>query len=108
MAAQANLPKFDEWDTSTKQGKQARKAFARQATQKVEDYMQQVGSLELEVRVEDWKGTARKVVHSTRSGKKFGTIDKVDEDRYQVGQTFTITGSLAKDGNIRAIAQIPE
>ena len=108
MAEQAHLPKFDDWDTSTKQGKQARKAFATRATQKVEDYMQQVGSLELEVRAEDWKGAARKVVYSTRSGKKFGTIDKVDEDRYEVGQTFTITGSLAKDGNIRAIAQIPE
>ena len=105
MAGQADLPGYDDWDTSTNEGKQSRKAFASRATQKVAEYMQKVGSLELEVREEDWKDSKRKVVYSSRSGLKVGTIDKVDEDRYQVGQRLTITGSLVKDGNLRAMAQ---
>jgi hypothetical protein len=109
MAEQAKLPSFDEWDVSTREGKAARKSFSRRAARKVAEFMGNTSNLELEIREETWKGNSRKVVYSTRTGKKFGTIDKGDEDRYQVGQRITLSGSLvSKDGNIRAVASVTE
>jgi hypothetical protein len=108
MAEQSDLPDYDQWDTSTKEGKKSRRQFARRAKKLVQRFMRDTDTLDLEVREETWKGRTRKVVYSVRTGRKFGTIDKVDSDRYQAGQRIRISGSLVKDGNIRAVAQLPD
>ena len=83
----------------------ARKQFATRAKKRVASYMKQVGSMELEVREFEWNGRNRKAVFSTRTGKQFGTIDTVNDADYEVGQRFTISGSIASDGNIRAVVE---
>ena len=105
MAEQAGLPSYDTWDDTNPKSKAARNQFVTRAKQKVASYMKQVGSLELEVREFEWDGKQRKALFSTTTGKQFGTIDKVNDDDYQVGQRFTISGSIAKDGNIRAMVE---
>jgi hypothetical protein len=105
MAEQTDQPDYDEWDTSTGAGRAARRQFATKAKELVRRFMGDTDHLDLEVREEEWKGTTRKVVYSVRTGRKFGTIDRVDADRYRAGQQIRISASLVKDGNIRAIAQ---
>ena len=105
MAEQAGLPSYDTWDDTNPKSKAARNQFVTRAKQKVASYMKQVGSLELEVREFEWDGKQRKALFSTRTGRQFGTIDKVNDDDYEVGQRFTISGSIAKDGKIRAMVE---
>ncbi|MEO1666693.1 MAG: hypothetical protein AAFU54_18795 [Chloroflexota bacterium] len=105
MAEKVELPSYDNWEKNTSHKNVTKKQFTSKVKQRVASYMQQVGSMDLEVRQEEWKGKLRKVVYSTRTGRKLGTIDKVDEDRYQVGQKITINGSISGDGNIRSVVQ---
>ena len=105
MAGQADLPGYDDWDTSTNEGKQSRKAFASRATQKVAEYMQKVDHSNWKLEKKTGRTGPARWSTARAVGQKVGTIDKVDEDRYQVGQRLTITGSLVKDGNLRAMAQ---
>jgi len=105
MAEAEGLPSYEEWDDSTKSKKIARKKLVSLAKQRVASYMQQVGSIELEVREFVWKGRLRKALFSTRTNKQFGTIDKVNEPDYEVGQRLTISGTIASDGNLRAMVE---
>lgn len=106
MAEAEGLPLYVDWDVDNyPEIKAARKQFATRAKKRVASYMKQVGSMELEVGEFEWNGRQRKGVFSTRTGKQFGTIDKVNGADYEVGQRFTISGSIASDGNIRAIVE---
>ena len=105
MAEAEGLPVYDDWDDTNPKVKTARKQFATRAKKRVASYMKQVGTIELEVREFEWNGKKRKAVFSTRTGKQFGTIDPVNDSEYEVGQIFTISGSIASDGNIRAVVE---
>lgn len=100
MAQAEGLPTYDNWGHQP-----SRKKFVTRAKQRVASYMKQVGSMELEVREFEWKGRQRKALFSTRTGKQFGTIDKVNDAEYEVGQRITISGSIASDGNLRAVVE---
>ena len=99
-----DLPSYDEWDTSTKAGKSARRRQVNVAKEKVREFFHNSEALELEVRAGEWKGKARKEVYSTRTGKKVGTIATSDQAHFEVGQRIIISGSLLNnDANVRAV-----
>jgi hypothetical protein len=98
-------PSYDEWDTSTPAARSQKSRQINQAKQKVRAFFQQRESLEVEVRAGEWKGTPRKVVYSTRTNKKVGTIAKADQDRFDIGERIVITGSLVdNDSDVTGVA----